>query len=282
MRPSRGERLLLLTGGFPAVTASPSPSTFTFGAEHGYPPDVFLTQAYAAADGPMFDALSMHPYTWPGLPSTAWPDSGSWAMVPEIRQIMVANGDGAKPLWFTEIGGPSGRHTASWPAAAASAAELVVANPGAAQADLGYFMGAPGLPVNSYVAAVTPGQSWTVMPPTGLSVNQSLAPGSVIPWSITAPPPTSPLSASSLPPTISSDSQQAAIIAQAYRFVAATPWPYVGPIFVYCWSDASVGNNAGPFGLTRLDGTAKPSLAALSATAGSGGLPPGPGIAGYV
>jgi hypothetical protein len=392
---------------FPAVNASGSGTTF--GVEHGYPPDVFLTQMYAAAGGkPMFDALSFHPYAWPGLGAFRYLDSGSWAMVPELRQIMVANGDGAKSLWFSEIGAPTGQNRGSWPAAAATAGELVVSSDAAQAEDLGYLVGAAGLPLGGYVAAVSPGQSWTLMPPTGLTLNQTLAAGATIttlsikaasgvvippidggstepaptavsaavtiqkgatltvwlgngngyygaslngfaqpPFTVTttsgpvtiapggtatldiaavtvpshptgytfpsggliqcaqnlgqtwtaaipaasgallnlvAPGVLAPSSIGALsqnPAAISSAEQQAALIAYAYQFVVSTPWPYVGPIFVYCWSDASSNNNAGPFGLTRVDGTVKPAIAALAAIAKTGGRSPGLGLPGY-
>ena len=48
--------------------------------------------------------------------------------------------------------------------------------------------------------------------------------------------------------------------------IGAGPWSYVQAVFVYCWSDA--GGTAGPFGLARADGTAKPALAALTTAAG--------------
>ena len=375
-----------------AVGASTSSSTFGMGT--GYPPDVFLTQLYAKAGGePMFDALSFHPYVWPGLSGFRWLDSGSWDMVPALRQIMVANGDGAKAMWFTETGAPTGQCRGSWSAAAATATELVITSPSAKAADLGYLVGAPGLPAGGYVAAVSPGQSWTVMPPTGLTVAQTLTPGASIStlavqagaravtvdsgtaltvWSgntngysgqslngfahgpftvttnqgpVTVPPTAAGQPATTLgiaatnvpgsssaetvpaggqvqcaqslgqtwgaavaagsgavvnlvapgvlatwpvvpasqnPAAISSEDQQALLIAYALQFVTSTPWPYVGPVFVYCWSDASSENNAGPFGLTRVDGSAKPGLGALAALALSGGNAPGVGLPGYV
>ena len=51
----------------------------------------------------------------------------------------------------------------------------------------------------------------------------------------------------------------------AQSAVAVASPQYVGPIFVHCRSDASIAGNAGPFGLTRVDGSAKPALAALTA-----------------
>jgi hypothetical protein len=396
---------------FPAVNASGSGATF--GVENGYPADVFLTQLYAAAGGkPMFDAVSFHPYAWPGLGAFRYLDSGTWAMVPELRQVMVANGDGAKSIWFTELGAPTGQSLGSWPAAAATAGELVVSSGSARAEDLGYLAGVAGLPLGSYVATVNPGQSWTLMPPTGLTVNQTLAAGSTITQlsvaaassvvippidggsakptptavsaSVTIPPSTKltvwlgngngyydskglngfaqapftvSVTATSAPVTIapggtasltidpavvppvpsgytfpvggliqgarnlgqtwtaavpaanrallnllapgvftpwsigalsqnpsalSSEEQQATLIAYAYQFVVSTPWPYVGPMFVYCWSDASSNNNAGSYGLTRVDGSPKPAIAALSAIAQTGGRSPGLGLPGYI
>jgi hypothetical protein len=374
---------------FPAAVAA-SASSSTFGMGSGYPPDVFLTRLYAEAGGaPMFDALSFHPYVWPAVSGFRWLDSGSWAMVPALRQIMVAGGDGAKPMWFTEIGTPTGQCRGTWSAAAATATSLVVDSASAKADDLGYLVGAPGLPAGSYVAAVNPGQSWTVLPPTGLTVAQSLTPGAAIstlqvkagsravtvasgtaltlwcgdtngysgqslngfahgPFTVTTnqgPVTVAAAAAATLeiaatavpgsssaetvpsggqvqraqslgqtwgatvaagsdavvnlvapgvlatwpvvaagqnPATISSEEQQALIIAYALQFITSTPWPYAGPVFVYCWSDASSENNAGPFGLTRVDGSAKPGLAAVTALTQSGGSAPGLGMPQYV
>jgi hypothetical protein len=378
---------------FPSVDASSSGTTFGLGT--GYPPDVFLTQLYAASGGkPMFDAVSCHPYAWPGLGAFRYADSGSWAMVPALRQIMLANGDGAKAIWFTEIGAPTGQVFGSWPSAAATATQLVIDGEDAKAEDLGYLVGAPGLPMGSYVAAVNPGVSWTVLPPTGVTLGQALTAGATVTslvltshnaaavtipanatltvwlgngnggdgagfngygeapfltvqttaavtipaggngtvgttsatvpafpstytgfeptsaepatvqfdrgigrtWASAVPATTravlnlvapgvattwSVVPASQAPSAISSEDQQALVIAAAYEFVTSAPWPYVGPMFVYCWSDASVGNNAGPYGLTRVDGSAKPSVAALAAVAQTGGASPGIGLPGY-
>jgi hypothetical protein len=373
-----------------AINASSSTSTFGMGS--GYPPDIFLTQMYAQAAGaPMFDALSFHPYAWPSLGSFRYLDSGSWAMVPSLRQIMVDNGDGAKAIWFSELGAPTGQNWASWGAAASTATQLVVSSSAAKSEDLGYLVGAasPALPAGSYVASVSAGESWTVMPPTGLQVvetltggenvstltlstttavtipdgaklviwlgdtngysgapingyaqapfltvtataqtqiaakstgsvpiaqvtvptipagyafDQNLAsiqcsqslgqtwgaavtaatkavanlvpPGVLTTWAVVAP--------SQQPEAISSEAQQALLIAYAFQFVVSEPWPYVGPMFVYCWSDASSENNAGPYGLTRVDGTPKPAYAALSAVAATGGRSYGLGVPGFV
>ena len=128
----------------------------------------------------------------------------------------------------------------------------------------------PGLP-NGYAfpaggaiqALGTPltGQSWpTAIPaqptPTILEV---LAPGLPSPTGIAAP--------GAAPSALMSEDQQALIITHSFQTVQSTPWPYVGPMFVYCWSDATSIYSAGAFGLTRVDGSAKPALGALTAIA---------------
>jgi hypothetical protein len=74
----------------------------------------FLINLYAAGGKPYFDAVGMHPYTWPNLPSNnlpnGWgnmtlPDNG----VPSMRSTMVKNGDGAKKIWNTEFGAPASK-----------------------------------------------------------------------------------------------------------------------------------------------------------------------------
>jgi hypothetical protein len=65
-----------------------------------------------------------------------------------------------------------------------------------------------------------------------------------------------------------SEDLRAAIVREVFRSITVGvpsgtgfPWPYVGPVFLFTWSDAGV--TAGPFGLVRADGT--PPKAALTA-----------------
>lgn len=93
----------------------------------------------------------------------------------------MANGDGAKSIWFTEFGLATGQNYASWPALAKGSGSALTISSGTAQAsDVGCLVGAPGLPFGSYVAAMASGESWTVLPPTGLMVNQALTAGATI------------------------------------------------------------------------------------------------------
>lgn len=70
----------------------------------------FLKAMYADGAKRYFDAVGMHPYSFPVLPRTYEYWSG-WSQMtetyPSLRSLMIANGDGRKPIWITEFGAPS-------------------------------------------------------------------------------------------------------------------------------------------------------------------------------
>jgi polysaccharide biosynthesis protein PslG len=71
----------------------------------------FLTQMYADGAGPYFDAVGMHPYSYPAMPSynASWNAWQQMSMTtPSLRSIMIANGDANKKIWMTEYGAPTG------------------------------------------------------------------------------------------------------------------------------------------------------------------------------
>jgi hypothetical protein len=71
-----------------------------------YEPVTFLTQMYADGAQGSFDAVALHPYSFPDLPD----QTDSWnpfTYLPTLHQIMVANGDGSKQIWLTEYGAPT-------------------------------------------------------------------------------------------------------------------------------------------------------------------------------
>ena len=76
-------------------------------------PQTFLTEMYLAGAGGYFDAVGAHPYCFPADPTDS--SSASWSFfynLPNwIYQVMVANGDGAKKVWMTEFGDPTGTDT---------------------------------------------------------------------------------------------------------------------------------------------------------------------------
>ena len=83
-------------------------------------PIPYLKALYAAGAKGHFDAVGMHPYTYPAMPSrvdrnnvwqqmsVAFPQQGQ---PDSIRSIMIANGDGDKKIWQTEMGAPTGGDT---------------------------------------------------------------------------------------------------------------------------------------------------------------------------
>ncbi|HEX3926157.1 MAG TPA: hypothetical protein VHY31_28050 [Streptosporangiaceae bacterium] len=87
---------------------------------------------------------------------------------------MVANGEGVKPMWITEVGAATGIASASWPAAAASATSLTVTSPNANADDVHCWFTAAGVPVGTFVSTATAGSGWTVLPPTGLVLTSPL------------------------------------------------------------------------------------------------------------
>lgn len=81
--------------------AGPTTGLFTNNAE-------FLNTIYDAGAHVHFDALAFHPYTYP-----YWPDEPDaflgWNQLKNVlRPLMVSRGDGAKKIWLTEVGYPSG------------------------------------------------------------------------------------------------------------------------------------------------------------------------------
>jgi hypothetical protein len=77
----------------------------------------FLQEMYADGAEPYFNALGDHPYSYPALPDNyeTWSGWSEMSAFPtSIRSVMVANGDSAKQVWFTEVGYPS--NTTSYPA----------------------------------------------------------------------------------------------------------------------------------------------------------------------
>ena len=72
-------------------------------------PTTFLSGLYAGKFNRSFDAFAVHPYSYPALPNA--PGTEVWNTARRVgimRAEMVAGGDEAKPIWFTECGAPTG------------------------------------------------------------------------------------------------------------------------------------------------------------------------------
>lgn len=89
---------VVLTGGL-AATGNESDGSIS--------PIDFIRTLYKLGANRYFDAIALHPYTYPASPNyKAW--WNRWQQIIPIRQIMVTNGDQAKKVWITEFGVPTG------------------------------------------------------------------------------------------------------------------------------------------------------------------------------
>lgn len=80
-------------------------------------PIAFLTTMYANGVQGYFDAISHHPYCYADARAPNFYEHWSaWSQMqdtnPSLRSVMIANGDGAKKIWGTEFGAPTGGTTA--------------------------------------------------------------------------------------------------------------------------------------------------------------------------
>lgn len=66
----------------------------------------FLARLYEAGAGGAFDAVGLHPYSFPVLP-TETVDWNTFTAAPLLYGVMEANGDRDKQIWATEMGAPT-------------------------------------------------------------------------------------------------------------------------------------------------------------------------------
>jgi hypothetical protein len=67
----------------------------------------FLRRAYDAGAKGYFDAVGLHPTSFPAMPLDPH-DWNTFYNTPELYQVMVDHGDGAKKIWGTEFSAPTG------------------------------------------------------------------------------------------------------------------------------------------------------------------------------
>lgn len=104
----------LLQAGYTAIKAVSSDTTvLSSGLEPNTganAPATYLEAMYQDGAKGYFDAVSIHPYSYPDLPEQQ--PCASWNTfctgIPAVRQVMVNNGDSAKQIWITEEGCPTG------------------------------------------------------------------------------------------------------------------------------------------------------------------------------
>ncbi|MDQ2982447.1 MAG: glycoside hydrolase family 5 protein [Actinomycetota bacterium] len=106
---SAAQYVQLLKAAYPAIKTSDPDVPVVFGGTSEND-DVWIRQAYAAGARGFFDVMATHPYV-AGARAPESPDDGHahWLThIQVIRDLMVANGDGRKPIWFTEFGWSTG------------------------------------------------------------------------------------------------------------------------------------------------------------------------------
>jgi hypothetical protein len=96
----------LLKAAYPAVKSGDPNALVVFGGPSSND-DAFIASAYAAGARGAFDVMATHPYQGLADAPPEQPDDGNrwwFTHLPAVRAVMVANGDAAKPIWFTEFG----------------------------------------------------------------------------------------------------------------------------------------------------------------------------------
>jgi exo-beta-1,3-glucanase (GH17 family) len=81
--------------------------THTFTSNGNNSPADFLQAVYRQGAGNSFDAVAIHPYTYPFVPSYTGEPTG-WKSLKDARAVIVANGQPDKKIWITEYGAPTG------------------------------------------------------------------------------------------------------------------------------------------------------------------------------
>src|SRR4051794_24093984 len=98
----------LLQAAYPAFHAG-DPNTQVVLGGPAYNDTNFLGTAYRLGAGGSFDVMATHPYQGqadnpPETPDTSGTNIWLLSHVQAVHDLMVANGDSAKPVWFTEFG----------------------------------------------------------------------------------------------------------------------------------------------------------------------------------
>ncbi len=70
-------------------------------------PETFLRDLYRVGASTSFDAVAVHPYSFPALPEAPKPWN-TFYRLPDLHRIMRDHGDADAPLWLTEFGAPTG------------------------------------------------------------------------------------------------------------------------------------------------------------------------------
>ena len=95
--------------GAPVVVGSMAPAVDA-GDGSEISPRTYLAGFYRAIGHlRLFDAVSVHPYSYPAMPDGK-EDWNTFYRLSSLNAVMRRAGDGHTPLWLTEYGAPTGRH----------------------------------------------------------------------------------------------------------------------------------------------------------------------------
>ena len=115
--PTATDYVSLLEAASRAVKAADPWATVVLGglAKNDYS---YLQAVYDAGGRSYFDVVAVHPYTGAVDPTICWREAGSTRLaqnafcgIEEVRGTMVANGDGGKSIWLTELGWSTAKTT---------------------------------------------------------------------------------------------------------------------------------------------------------------------------
>jgi hypothetical protein len=107
----------LAKAAYPAIKAGDPSTTVVLGGT-SYNDTAYLSALYTDGIRGSFDVLSTHPYQGVANAAPETPDNGTeWTLahVGAVHGVMVANGDGNKPIWFTEFGWSNHTNAAGTP-----------------------------------------------------------------------------------------------------------------------------------------------------------------------
>jgi hypothetical protein len=186
---------------------------------------------------------------------------------PSHWDIMVANGESAKSMWFTEFGAPTGKGYGSWPATSATDTSLTVTSPSATADDIHYCHR------RCYDHRDQQRHSRRLLPrrqshPGRCRADLGYRRRSGRRHHCLRVPTGRQRSGCGERGLAGTEHHRGVLCPEGGPLgngTATAAWPYVAALFVYCWSDA--GDGPGPYGLVRADGTPKPALAALTTAA---------------
>jgi polysaccharide biosynthesis protein PslG len=130
-KPDPAKYVQMLQAAYPAIKAADPDATVITGGTAPAPdtadgteisPETWLRDLYALGAKGYFDAVGHHPYMFPTNPLEPHPWN-AFTQTIALHDVMVANGDGDKKIWGTEVGAPTG--TASVALTEAQQAEWV-------------------------------------------------------------------------------------------------------------------------------------------------------------